>query len=475
MDLQMKGGGMTIVKRMLLSGLVLFLLSGLVAKPAGAQPVLDQIAENTPLNVLSTKLKALASDLIEEASQEGEYLLQQGAMEVLIALQTLDSILQKQQNNAWKNLDRTIQDSFRQLDKRLQTLETGILRYEDFLYLDISSLMDRIPLLKAEKSLRSVNGISQAYKRSGNYRLELLGSAFGPGVETIVKVGDFAVPPANLESSRANQLHVSVTAEHLTGFFQDGDVVLVPVEVTVFEMRERSWLGWVFSGFESHERAELVAYRFPIRLLPKTAGTYSLVELQQVKAPSDPVQWSQWSPTLSKSKIGYDTCKGCNSAKKGSVCAAIPQNAEVVLSNGVPVVDRWEGGGCNAYCGWYGQPHISAGKVCQVWGNWRRSHGGSARLRFQYRLLEDTIVRSPRTLHLVGETDPREAERLEFGRLYETELSPEFASYNLVLKLFNGEEVVITPKIVVNGDLAQVELDLLGGSAHRLLLKLGGA
>ncbi len=240
-------------------------------------------------------------------------------------------------------------------------------------------------------------------------------------------------------------------------------------------MRERSLWSWLFSGFESHERVEVVTYRFPIRLLPKTAGSYALEELQTVKAPSGPAQWSQWSPTLTKSKIGYDTCKGCNSAKKGAVCAAIPQNAEVVLQNGVPVVDRLEGGGCDEYCGWYGQPYFSGGKVCQVWGNWRNSHGGSARLRFRYRVLGDTIARAPRTLRLVGESAAEEAEQLEFGRLYEAELSPEYASFNLVLRLFNGEEVVITPPVEVNGDLADVELDFLGGTAQRLLLKLGGA
>lgn len=462
-------------KTTLLSGLMLLLFSSLLAMPTTAQPVLDQIAENTPLSLVTSKLEDLANNIIEKASQEGQYLLQQGAMEVLLTLQTLDSMLREQQDHAWKNLDRTIQDSFRQIDKRLQTLEDGVLRYQDFLYLDISDLMDRIPLLKGEKTLRSVKGIGQPYKRAGTYRIELLGSAFRPGAETQVKVGSFTVPADHLESARANQLRISVPAERLKTLFQESDVTLVPVEVAVFEMRERSLWDWIWSGFESHERVQLVDYSFPIRLLPKTAGSYFLEELQTVEAAKGPPRWSDWSPTLRLSKIGYSTCKHCNSAKKGEVCAPIPNKAEVVLKGGLPVVGRWEGGSCNEFCGWYGNPYRSGGKVCQVWGNWRKSYGGSARLRFQYRVLEDTVVRAPLTLRRVGEAAAGGVERLEFGRLYETELSPKSSSYNLVLKLFNGEEVIITPKARVNGDLAEVETELLQGDAHRLLLKLGGA
>jgi hypothetical protein len=146
------------------------------------------------------------------------------------------------------------------------------------------------------------------------------------------------------------------------------------------------------------------------------------------------------------------------------------------VQNGVPVVDRYEGGRCNEWCGWYGNPWIETGKVCQVWGNWRKSHGGSARIRFQYRERTDTVVQTDRSLRMVTKAGAgaAEVERLEFGRLYEAELSPEYASYNLVLQLFNGEEVVLTPDFEVNGDLARANLEFLGGTTNRLLITLGG-
>ena len=444
-----------------------------LAPPSADGQILEGIATDATVGEVMTHAEKSVQAIIDNAAAEADYLRQQIGLEALIALQTLRGILTEQQDVLWANADITLHNSVREIDHLLASTQDRVLEIEDIAYLDLSRLLNRIPLLPREAPLRRIEGASLYFDDQGTYSFRLVGAAFDPTALLTVQVAGKDLPATGLDASQANNLVVSVPVADLNSKFLQDDVALIPLDVAI-ERRQARGLSRIlpWNWFSPYEITESWRYDLSLRLLPKTAAPgYLLTEYRTTKIAGEET-WSDWGPSVRVRRAGRDCSRSESCANSKELCVAIPADAELVFKGEIPVVGR-EKRGCGAWCDWTGHPIVRSGRVCQRFKNWRKSRDGHASLRVRYKPLSDGVQAHALRLEPVASANGP-VESLAFGRLYHATFSEQYASFDLAITLFNGETLVVTPSQSASGraGIAKYSLENLGGSGHRLVLQL---
>lgn len=220
------------------------------------------------------KIGSMIDEKMAKASLDGQYLIEKSAREARMLLDNLDIIMADQRNKTIDRLSDENQKALAALDKvvdELTGMQDKILDLEDFVFLDIQNLMNRVPFTSDVYLMRQIKGYSQAFKPEGVYSITAIGNAFTPDRTVRIWVTGKEIADFNLQLRRANEVRFSVPVAQLNGKFQEANVVRAPVQIKSFDKKGH----------------EIYSYSGQILLLPKYPINYALTET---------VATTQWSP-----------------------------------------------------------------------------------------------------------------------------------------------------------------------------------
>jgi hypothetical protein len=304
----------------------------------------------------------------------------------------------------------------------------------DHTYLDIDTLMSRLPFSSAVPVIRRVEGATQYYKDNGTYRVVITGNTFNPfGKQAKLSIADLPVRPEWMNSRAPYDMEVNIPAGFLNGRFQDRAISYLPVKIEA-EVPNRSWSLQVW-----RDTTRYAAYTFSIELLPKYPVTYSAIEYHRETAPDAAQTLVQKGPIYTIPGCGNE---GCNQYYQ--ICTDVPAGAEPIQ-----IVERYDSFTLGRWSG-MGNDRKTATGMCTTF--WQHSHNVTRNVSIDVSYHPAVSVITKREIPLVAlSQDPTPPGTLRIGKTYSAQFSRDMQSFDIVLKSFTGEEFAFTPSKAVDG------------------------
>jgi polyhydroxyalkanoate synthesis regulator phasin len=413
------------------------------AQFGGSSDRLDKV-----LNNFADRLQKI----VDDAAAKGDFLIEKNG-------RILQALVRDARIQFEELLDKKIKDLKEEHQKFLATLDSFItevkemprrlMELEDFLFLDMERFAQMIPGsralfgAKAEKmSFRRLDGYSLVYQKDGVYTLRFIGAAFGPGFRATVSVNGVKIKFFDMRTPRVYVLECDIPVDVLNKKFVDEKVERVAVDVESFDDKEKP----VFS------------YKDRLLLLPKLPVSIKLTESYTATV---------WSEKTYDSEVGTEEAEAAGPGVKGedphhivTPSTTIPPGC-LMLKDTVKVwatpqdEPKW--------CRWLRDTMVFSNEDRTVsmqfkhWGgNWKEK----ACIKVSYRKPEKVTKERDVSVGTAG--------RVPFGTT-SIKLSPEYESFTLVAKWFNGREYTLAP---VRRTQPGIKVDLETSATKRLLLDL---
>lgn len=265
---------------------------------------------------------------IDQATRNGDYLLERNLGRLDLILQNLESKLSDDLEKRIEDLDEVQENAMLNLnntaEKAIKMTAANVLKVEEFLFMDISTLANSIPFLKTNIFISSIQGYGQKFREQGSYTVTFRGNAFNPGNQNEIFINNQRVADEWIDDSPHNELTINIPAKVLNSLFTDSEVKRVPLSLKTIKKKETTWKD--FHTWFNDVYDTLVEYKGKMQLLPKLPVTsYELIEYVDTKVWSD-----EEYPTTFENGHAYLLASPKKGTSTGTIRATIPAGALLV-------------------------------------------------------------------------------------------------------------------------------------------------
>jgi hypothetical protein len=379
-------------------------------------------------------------EIVADATANGDFLLEKNARLVLGVVRDVNILFGEQLDKAVDKLDRNHQNilaTVGRLVDEVQGFKGRMLSLEDFVALDLEHVLGQLPKPlgygKDSYSFRRLDGYSQRYQEEGVYSFRFVGAAFGPGFRAKILVNGKPVQTLDIRTPRVYVLEFDVPVEVLNGKFRDKTVERGDVEV---------------ESFADGKDKPVFTYKDKILLLPKYPIEFELFERQKVQTWSKETYWTAESSTfVARAEEGRPKF-GTASVKVPDNCRMLKETVTIrvkpTLEELNDVTYRWMLESLRRQgreVDWATDTNYSDEDraVSRGFANWL-PHDRHLFMKVAYR--KPVFEMKDRPSRIGKTVDGRQY--LPFGTTL-ADFSPEYQSFTLNVKWFNGRKEVLTP------------------------------
>lgn len=398
--------------------------------------------------ILANQLSDMEETLnirIRDATQQGDFLVEKAGRELRIALKSLEYQLDRQRTGLFGQVDDTQQQMALQLRQevdRLDELAGQVLDVQDFAYLNLQNLANR--LLPNLYIITSLEGFSQEYREDGLYSFRVLGNPIQVGNIVSVEVNGKPVHEGGIRITRANELRFTVPADVLNGSFKESEVARVPFAISVQRKKSSRWYRpdpeWKTIYEYEDEEGVLLLPKYPVRYAVEEVFLEPRVDRSKVETLTATTRVPASGKACGNDYSCDRSCVVCE-----EICIDLPEGAELVNAKAKKISDnQW------AHVKSHSIDTSDPRLLCARVANWKKSGGA----RFSYTVsfhpptqvaLTRAASAKPTRASSQELADRAEKGLLAFNEPYEIVFDPQaFRSYTLRLEVFNGEKIVLT-------------------------------
>lgn len=373
--------------------------------------------------------------LIGTAVKGGDYLMEKEARQLSLVLDNINTMLSNQQETLFKNLDKSMQNVFTNMDQISADISNDIdkvLDLEQFAFMDFDNVLNRFPSIIQQKfSLRKIIGYSQTFQDKGYYTYILRGNAFNNKYKIIIKLNNKVIATNKLNfvnNTGDNHVTFDVPVNELNQNFKDTDVYRIPIEIIVLDTAENKSLKKLFKKYKHNIIFTTSDY---LLLLPKYPVRYTLQEIYTI---------SGWSDE----RIAITSTTKCPAT--GEEGKFVQTRVEVTIPSGT----KYAGSG-----NWW----TNATPPDGFHGDWLENSVQSNDEKTFYRTFSHGIHDQERVLDIkVYYKNPIRVPQEKYPELNESHLhkyleygvhyvdfEPGYVTYTLKLDYFNGKRDVVVP------------------------------
>lgn len=244
------------------------------------------------------KTRDTVTNTASNARESGNALLARLANELSVALANTELRLGDTLQVAMGSLSREDRALLANLDRFRRTVEEirpTAFDLKDALVLDVTNVLEGLPLVKYDFFLQRIDGIVQLRRDGGEYRLRFWGKNLGPqsgrSASTVKHLWiDGKEVPFRVNRTQANVSEVWIGSQALEKLFAAHDLRVVEAKVGIEALHtHRKWIG-------SSQAVEETAFPFYISLMPQYYGhvkvTYYRPVYEWKKAlENEPIFW----------------------------------------------------------------------------------------------------------------------------------------------------------------------------------------
>ncbi|WP_374564276.1 hypothetical protein [Nitrosomonas sp.] len=406
-----------------------------ITAPASAlDPVTVATAGVVAKDVVS-KLNDALSGRIGQAVAGGDFLLEKNYRQLQLLLSNADVVFKDNIGLTFDKLSEHEQLYIRTIESltnKLDGMQNRILDLESFAAMDLNSVLGVLPGIDGNKFLlRRIEGFSQTYKDSGTYTIRLTGQAFTPDRRVSITLNGQPVDIRPLSQTYIAIAEIPVSL--INDQFDNRSVKRVKIDL-------KSWTkNKAFFGIFGEEEKLDFDYTTELLLLPKFPVTYEFMEVRKGQG------WSEKLSSISGQAIATRTGES-GKWNRYLVSATIPKGALMVQNSAKSWIAA--GIGAGSWGNWEGDIQFTNNSdngpttVSRSFAHQIHDQDRTLAIEVSYRVPVPTFGRVPVVLHDPISTSNQPLQ-LPFDKLYEAILSPEYITYYIRLKYFNGEEISI--------------------------------
>lgn len=437
----------------------------LSAKTSIAQDPIAIATTGITAGAFLDKLSDKANNVVQNAGAVGSLLTSKAARDIQLEIMAARMQLGDEANSMIDRLDQEKVSCLTEMDKSLNALSKQVQTVstmQDDLILDIDSTLNGVPFLKTAKTIRRIWGASQYYKPNGIYIITLHGNIFdSDSGNPVVSIAGrpLTTPPM---VTPPYDVRLEIPASLINDQFKDRRVVQIPVSIK----QRVSGRDYSFQIWRNEYRTQ--EYNFVLELFPRYPAAYRLTEYDEQPSVND-TQVNIWP--------GTDTlipgCGDSGCSKYYSICEDVPPGGKPIR------VDNFR----DSFQGWGGwsNPMANASGICATY--WQHSHNTARNVGFSVAYNPPTKVTVPKDVefmptdsgdlgayfnkpdvddvsqakdHQLAVPKPPDsgqsiAEKgidhgaVRIGETYDVHFSDSMKSYTLVMRMFTGQEIVVTP------------------------------
>ena len=425
--------------------------------PCKAHAQLDGLLGGIGVGVALDNFADRLEGIVGQATKSGDFLLEKNA-------RLLHGVVDNARIALEEVLDKKVGELKLENRNFLATLNTlvdemavkgpvRVLELQDFLILDLENLVKQMPGQKSmfgaasdKLSFRRMDGYSQIYQKDGIYSFRLIGAAFGPDFRSVAIVNGTKVKLLDMKTPRTYVLEFDVPSPVLNEKFSDGKVERVDIQV---------------ESFVEGKEKPVLNYMNQILLLPKSPVALKVTERYKAK------EWSKEECTSDEGstfmpKLGHFP-KDDGDHVVVQVNTSIPQGC-LMLKDTVAV--RFEPACLAPWSRVEGKPRFSKEDLVAsvTYHHWLEKSEGTVYMTVKYR--KPVTVTKERCISVGGKADGTSL--IPFGSTI-VNFSPDYESFTLEAKWFNGREATLTP---IQLTRPGIKVGLETSSPPRLLVDL---
>jgi hypothetical protein len=395
------------------------------------------------------KLDDKATHVIGEAASAASLVSTKAARDAQLLIGAARQQFHDELNDNWDRLDSQKISILRAIDQSLSRINENVKaggKIEDKIFLDINAELQRLPFSKDVPSVRRIEGASQYYRETGLYRLVITGSVFTPfGRPASISIDGKEVDSQWLSPTPPYDMVVNIPAEFLRGRFSDNSLSYVPITIKTDVSNRSSKL------FFWRDAVRPAAFTFKMELFPKYPVKYRVTEYRKEKIVDyqAPVE-IQKGPISTINGCGNDGCNAYN-----DICTDVPSGAEPI-----EIVARYDSARLGYFSG-MGPDRKTPTGMCTLY--WQHSHNitrnvsidvsyhpaGAAVRQYDVFLRPLSIDPSSQSQTPLFSKDAIQVGSggrvIQIGKTYSADFSSEMQSYDIILRTFTGEDLVVTP------------------------------
>jgi hypothetical protein len=396
---------------------------------ATAADPLTVAAPGFPAAFVLEKLNARATFLAGKAIGDGSLTASKSARELQLMIANTRVALGDAMDNRWDKLAAEPQGLLRTLDKMAAITppdagERG--RIEDRVVLDISAQLAKPPFNAGVPQVRRIEDATQYFRSEGSYRLVIESTLPSAGATAYsLTVAGQPAPADWLQVTPPDRMVLTIPAKALASSFSDRALVHVPIELSAV-MPKGSWKFW-------QSTVRQVTFPFSLELFPRKPLSYVLKDFSAPSAVDDKRTLTVKGTPQTVAPCGHAGC-----VRDQVICVDVPTGTKPV-----DTINYHDNMATDPSGGWTGAVSPTATGFCAIYKQQSPTVTRTVSFDVRYNPLaadrHDT-ERKLRPLRGKGSNDPpADADALEFGVTYTSELTPKMMGYELVLKAFTGQ------------------------------------
>ncbi|HSW08733.1 MAG TPA: hypothetical protein VLK61_29475 [Aquabacterium sp.] len=426
--------------------------------PAVAADALTVSAPGFPAGFVLDKLNARAAFLAGKAIGDGSLTASKSARELQLMIANTRVALGDTVDERWDKLAADPQALLRALDKKAAITppdggERG--RIEDRVVLDVSAQLARPPFSDGVPQVRRIEGATQYFRNDGSYRLLIESNLPSAGATAYsLTVAGQPAPAEWLQVTPPNRMALTIPAKALATSFSERALVHVPIELSAV-MPKGSWKFW-----QSNIRQ--VTFPFGLELFPRKPLGYVLKDFSAPTVVDDKRTLLVKGTPQTVAPCGRAGC-----VRDQVVCVDVPTGAKPVDT--INYRDSMSG---DPNGGWTGAVQATPTGFCAIFKQQSATVSRNVSFDVRYNPLAGDRQDTERKLRAArgkGSNDPpADADALEFGIPYSSELTPQMLGYELALKAFTGQTYSASSSAAPSSALLRVKTPERGVEPPRL-------
>lgn len=403
---------------------------------ASADSVLQKTKGLTAGFVLD-KLEDKVNAVISHAMESGSMVSSKAARDLQMTIQSARIELHDELDDQWDNLNSKQVDLLRELDTRASGVENivgGVQNVEDTVFLDTSSILDKLNLSDNTPAIRRVDGATliAPIVDETSYPVTIRGNFFSDKLP-IIRVDGKNLDPSLVSFVPPYSARIVIPSRLLESHFQDARLSKVPVQINT-SYRKKRWLGL----WQETAKATL---SLDLQLMPRYPLTYRVTELYtdtELDKSTEKLQLGAIFSVPGTGKSGrWQGYRACTDTPPGSQPIRVQSQITAGLADG----------------GWWrwGPKELTPNGGCSSFENQVHDRDRQVRVDVFYYPLVDVTRRRELALRDIalpneqagcGPTCP--AGKMQYGRSYVADFSSKMTDYEITVVSFWGKQFVLT-------------------------------
>lgn len=224
------------------------------------QNIFKVVEENTVGNFIKN-ISNEVNKMLGDATTRADYLLEKNLTMLNLMINNLQKNLSSDLDKKIKNIKGATKEAIYDIGEvagnLLKATKNDFLKSEEFLKIDIFEILNKIPLIRKNYFISSIDGIGQSFRNSGEYSLTIMGSAFNFEDSILFSINGKLLGSNEVVPGRSSAT-ISFPANYVNGSFKNTEVNRVPFTVRSFRKKKRK------GAYK-----EIYSYNGKLLLLPK--------------------------------------------------------------------------------------------------------------------------------------------------------------------------------------------------------------